>query len=545
MKLFSTDSTRRNGNGREDLDERLAEASRLMRQSLDTEEAIRISAEALRDALHPGRISFWLTLGDERPRLAHCSDPDVSTESETQLPQLVAECIRRKKPTANPLYAGFAVPLIAPRTGFLGAIHLDALGSDSDQQQFVEALAREASLALETANLYERAVSEKEKSEAILARVGDAVVVTDTRGTVLQWNYAAERITGCEAARAVGGSCGQLLGFRDGDRKLDCSNGCALLSSPARRDPALGQELWREGSDGRRQPLLASVEVVRDRIGVVSEVVHSFRDITRLKEADEAKTLFLATASHELKTPLTVLRGFSEMLLRERDWTDEERRKALEAIERRTLELGRIVERILLSSRIEAGQTKVSTRELDVVPIVRERVEALRAASERDFVLSCEETAPAIADGEALTIVIDHLLDNAVKYSPEGGPIEVSVRNEKAWIETTVVDRGVGMDAEQAARCFDKFWQAESSDVRRFGGTGIGLYIVRSLVQAMGGEVNVSSEPGAGASFTFALKRVGVELPPAEPEEEEPQPGLGEPSVIREFMRQIGIPARR
>jgi hypothetical protein len=100
------------------------------------------------------------------------------------------------------------------------------------------------------------------------------------------------------------------------------------------------------------------------------------------------------------------------------------------------------------------------------------------------------------------------------------------------------------MDAEQAARCFEKFWQAEAGDTRRFGGTGIGLYIVRSLAEAMGADVDVSSAPGSGSTFTLALVRAGVSPPTTAPPAPAPPP-VGEPSVIREFMRQIGIPERR
>jgi signal transduction histidine kinase len=148
-----------------------------------------------------------------------------------------------------------------------------------------------------------------------------------------------------------------------------------------------------------------------------------------------------------------------------------------------------------------------------------------------------------LADKEAVTTIVDHLLDNAVKYSPDGGLIEATARANDSWVELCVADHGIGMDAEQAAHCFEKFWQAESSDVRRFGGTGIGLYIVRSLAEAMGGEIGVESAPLRGSTFVVRLVRAGT-TPPAETVTDQ-APGVGEPSVIREFMRQIGIPRAR
>lgn len=376
------------------------------------------------------------------------------------------------------------------------------------------------------------------KAEAILARVADAVIVTDAGGWTVQCNPAAERLLAGSADQIAGRSCAEVLGLHVGERPLDCSARCALL---ALADPAggvLGHETWRVDASGRRRPILANAEAVVDAAGRTVEVVHSLRDVTRIKEAEEAKTLFLATASHELKTPLTVIKGFADTLLAFEDLDRERQRAALEAIRIRADQLARIVDRLLLSSRIEAGRVQVTLTSLEVPPLLDERVRALWAATGRRVDLEVEEPIPAaIADPQALITVIDHLLDNALKYSPGGEPVTVGVHAVDGAVVVEVADRGIGMDEEQAARCFEKFWQAESSDVRRFGGTGIGLYIVRSMVEAMGGQLTVRSAPGAGSTFAVSLP---TELPeePADPRD------AGEATSIREFMRQIGVPAR-
>ncbi|MGH2720346.1 MAG: PAS domain-containing sensor histidine kinase, partial [Actinomycetota bacterium] len=382
-------------------------------------------------------------------------------------------------------------------------------------------------------------------SEAILERVADAVVVTDARGVITDWNRAAQLIAGQSAAAAVGRSCAEVLGLRLGETGLDCSHGCALLAAGA--DPILGVEAWRPRGDGRRQPLLASVSGVTDADGTVVQIVHSLRDITKLKEADEAKTLFLATASHELKTPLTVIKGFAETLLRVPGWDPAQREEGLSAIARRAGDLSRIVNRLLLSSRIEAGRVEVEIAEVCLEPILEERVHALRAASGRDVELEVPDALPVVrADVDAFTTILDHLLDNAVKYSPDGGAVTVTATPGTALVRVSVADEGIGMDDEQAARCFEKFWQGETGDARRFGGTGIGLFIVHSLAEAMGADVTVASEPGRGTTFTLALPRADArDARTAAPPAELALPAaVGEPSVIREFMRQIGIPER-
>ncbi|HWI04574.1 MAG TPA: HAMP domain-containing sensor histidine kinase, partial [Acidimicrobiales bacterium] len=208
-------------------------------------------------------------------------------------------------------------------------------------------------------------------------------------------------------------------------------------------------------------------------------------------------------------------------------------------IERRSVELTKIIDRLLLSSRIEAGRVDLTLAPTDMAPLLWERAEALAAATDRTISVKVPGDLPAVhGDAQACVTVVDHLLDNAIKYSPGGQPVEVEMRGAGDDVVLTVTDAGVGMDAEQAARCFDKFWQAESTDVRRFGGTGIGLYIVRSLVEAMHGDIAVSSVPSAGTTFTVSLRRALAEAPHGGV-----TPGT-EPSVIREFMRQIGVPMR-
>ena len=340
----------------------------------------------------------------------------------------------------------------------------------------------------------------QQKAETILARVADGIVVTDGLGIVLEANPAGERLMG---HAVVGVACGRALGLHEGEREFDCYTGCPLLDGPD-ADAGAGREVWRDLPDGRRQPLLASAFAVSDERGGV-EVVHSFRDITRLKEADEAKTLFLATASHELKTPVTVIAGFAETILAYPTMPPERRAEAVEAIRRRAMELSSIVDRLLLSSKIEGGRVQVDIHPVDVRTLLVERSNAFQDASGRHIVtLVNGETLVAEADPLALQTVIDHLLDNAVKYS-DGGPVVIAGRRRSGMIEIAVSDIGIGMDEEQARHCFDKFWQAESTDVRRFGGTGIGLYIVSSLVDAMSGTISVETAVGRGSTFTVSL----------------------------------------
>ena len=375
------------------------------------------------------------------------------------------------------------------------------------------------------------------RAATILDHVREAVVVTDAGGTVRQLNGAArDLIAGSATDEVAGRRCEQLLGLHAGERALDCGSGrCQLLAAPALRanDPR-DVELWRQLPDGRRQPLLASVSIVRSSTGEVTELVHSLRDITTLKQADEAKTLFLATASHELRTPLTVIGGFAELLLTSETMDDETRTLALKAVKARVDQLASIVDRLLLSSRIEAGRATVRPEPTDIVPLLRERAASLEQATGRRVTVQVagSDLPPAAADPVAVATVIDHLLDNAVKYSPDGQVVSIEGWCDGDTVAFDVVDHGIGMSTSERARCFDKFWQAETTDGRRFGGTGIGLYVVRALVESMNGTVNVDSSPGWGSRFVVALRRA----------DETAAGAGGERLMIREFMRQLGVP---
>ncbi|HET9769604.1 MAG TPA: EAL domain-containing protein [Acidimicrobiia bacterium] len=195
------------------------------------------------------------------------------------------------------------------------------------------------------------------------------------------------------------------------------------------------------------------------------------------------------------------------------------------------------------SGRLELGP-------VDLSALLAERVAAMRPATRAPIVVQAPPVlAEAFADAGAARKVLDHLLGNALKYSPDDRPVVVSAAADTRFVRISVADYGIGMTADEAARCFEPFWQADHT-VRsgaggpELGGAGVGLYIVRSLVEAMGGHVAVRSAKGAGSTFTFALPRSAREAQRAGREGALP-PGMGEDSSIREFMRQIGVPSRR
>jgi signal transduction histidine kinase len=379
-----------------------------------------------------------------------------------------------------------------------------------------------------------RARYHEARATLIVDHLAEAIVVTGPGGRIRQYNAAADRLL---APAAGPGTCDAMLDLRVGGRRLDCATGCALLRLEA-GDPGGIEAVACSGSD-RPVPVMVSVAEIPGADGEVAEHLHTLRDITKLKQADEAKTLFLATATHELKTPVTVIAGFLKTIATP-GVSDEMRTTAIDVMRRRADELSGIIERILLASRIESGRLTVDVIPTDVAQVAGERVDALASSSGRAISLTTADSLPAaLAEDTALATVLDHVIDNACKYSPPDTPVRVSVDVDDDHVVLVVRDVGYGMTAEEAARCFDRFWQADSSSRRQAGGTGIGLYIVRSLVESIGGSITVESAVGEGTAFTVRLPRADVR--PSTPDTGGAEAPPPQPSIVREFMRQIGV----
>jgi signal transduction histidine kinase len=242
------------------------------------------------------------------------------------------------------------------------------------------------------------------------------------------------------------------------------------------------------------------------------ELVIDFRDVTAAKELEEAKDLFLATTSHELRTPITVVQGFASTLASRWDQlADSERRDAVRIIAERAGSLSRLVEQLLLGSRAGADQLPVSNGPFDLGAVLRGAVIAFQPLSDKHHVVAGipADLPAASGDTMATDIIIGQLLENAIKYSPDGGAISVKAQVTGGaggdWIEVTVEDEGIGIADGDHERIFDRFFQGEAGDRRRFGGVGIGLFIVRRLAEAQNGEISASSRPSGGTAMCLRL----------------------------------------
>jgi len=400
------------------------------------------------------------------------------------------------------LAAGYAAYLGVPLSGPGGALAgvLAVYGRRprmwrAEEVEALLALAANTSAALANAELYSRVSLEKERSVAILANIADGIVAVDRDGEVVLWNAAAEEITGVPQEEAIGRTTVQVLQRQLESGEDEAHSGQRLVSLMRG-----GEEVW----------LSLSEAIMRDPLGAVAGRIFAFRDISADRMVEQVKSDFVAAVSHELRTPLTSIYGFAETLLRQDvPFGEEERRTFLGYIASESGRLTEIVDQLLNVARLDAGDLQVERGRIDVGSVVSEVVETAEESSvmngHRFQVDLPDEPLAAEADPDKVRQVFNILLENALRYSPQGGTVTVGARRTADRVEVRVADEGMGIPTAERERIFRKFYRAESAARDGAAGTGLGLFIAKELVTAMGGRIWVDSTEGEGSSFAFEL----------------------------------------
>ena len=350
--------------------------------------------------------------------------------------------------------------------------------------ELLELFAGHAGVVVGNAVSYSEVDKQRKHERAVIEASADGIAVLDRDGIVQQWNPAARQITGLDADEVIGRPLPFALPAPDAEPTIQVESGTWLN--------VLYSEI--EGHD---------------------EVVVDFRDVTEAKSLEAAKDLFLSMTSHELRTPITVVHGFARTLVNRWDKLgDADRRQAVSIIAERAQTLGQLVDNLLYSRTMPDGLA-VTNEPFDLGRLLRGAVEGFRGVSEHHSVeLELLDDLPeALGDAMATDIIVGQLLENAVKYSPGGGTVTVRAGVEDELIVVTVEDDGVGIPTGDRERVFERFVQGDAGDRRRFGGLGLGLYIVRRLARAQHGEVTAHARADApGTSMRFTLPRASHTL---------------------------------
>jgi len=509
----------------------LAEASDLLSSSLDSHHALRQLAQ-----LAVPRLADWCAIdiagenGEiERLAVAH-QDPDkVRWAYELQEryppnlddPHGVPQVLRSGEPEFFPqipnelieeaigedeelrrivdqlgLRSTICVPLTA-RGRTLGALTLIAAETHppytgADLELALE-LARRSAVAVDNARLYSEAEKGANAAQA-LAYVADGVVLLDRERIVRHWNPAATAITGVSEAQALGKSVDNVV--------------------PAWGALTSHVPLSRPGAPGSRPVTVPLVLEGRELWVAVSGVdfgegtVYALQDVTGEHVLEKTRSDFVATASHELRTPLAAVYGAVRTLRRDDvELSDEDHTAFLDMIESEAVRLASIVDQILLAGQLDANALELSISESNPTEIAAGVIESASLHLPEGITLSLngDGVASIPCDENKLRQVLVNLVDNAIKYSPEGGEVALRLQRDSRGCLIEVSDEGLGIPGSELERIFEKFYRLDPQQLQGVGGSGLGLYICRELVERMHGKLSVESQPGVGSRFTVAL----------------------------------------
>jgi PAS domain S-box-containing protein len=512
--------------------EGLQRATHALATSLDVNQALPVFLAEARIGFEARAVQLVRFTGKDAPPTVHtCTDRDGGTYDVAVGPHELAELLAvtltqpahlsldtvasdiaaaleetgHQRAVAVPLRAG------ADTTGML--LLYDRVGMEgfeAGELSVGAALARELVSFLERVALIQAIDEERNKLADILGSTSDGILTVDADGLVTSWNQGLAVMTGYSAEEMVGTRHIGLLRTRDAagrdvlvERWIDdCApaTGAVVLPTELQIVTADGDTVWLSCSYSR----IPAAEQSRDVLVVVA------RNVTQARELEKLKDDFVAVVSHELRTPLVPIKGWAQTLINRGDrLTDDQRRTAVQSILSQAQKLESLVLNILEASRIESGRVD-GDGAADVGAIAKRIVDDTVAARPDRVVRMPAPATPCQVYGSAVWVerAVSNLIANAVKYSPDEEPVDVTVRLDGDDVVVSVTDRGPGIAAEAQDRIFERFERLE--ETRTQTGTGLGLYITRRLARAMGGDVSVSSVPGAGSTFLLRLPAVKV-----------------------------------
>lgn len=355
--------------------------------------------------------------------------------------------------------------------------------------------------------LLKQVQTERDTVATILLAAADGVMVVDRDRRVERINPALQEMSGWTEYRAKGRYCEDVFGCRV-DGRLSCGDRCPFSKVFEEAEP-LRDHSFQFGATGEDPRWISGAYgPVRDDKGEIVLAVGAFRDITKSKEIEQLQHDFVSIVSHELRGPLTAIKGFIKTLLKKQDrLPPETQQDFLETINQQADRLNQLVEDLLNVSRIESRRLKMTLTDVDLAGMAKMLLADFQTKwGDHQITIEAETGLPAVrADEKKVEEILINLIDNAVKYSPAGGPVKVSMWTSHESVEVAIEDSGIGMAPEDTMKLFQKFHRIATTETQDIGGTGLGLYIVKSLVEAHGGNIIVTSAPGVGSTFTFSL----------------------------------------
>ena len=408
------------------------------------------------------------------------------------------------------LMASVAIPLIV-RKQVVGVLFIfrNYMGVfSSNDKKLLQSFADQAAIAVRNAQLYTQLRHEERRTVALIDSVADGILILGSDHTIEHCNPAFTRMLGVSADQIRGKAHEEVI------RLTKQKDGLNLEQAEAGGWPLTpNATLYVEGDLERPDRLPLPVGVTYAPLlsaeGNLLNVIASVRDITRFREAEELKSTFISVVSHELKTPVALIKGYVSTLRREdARWDREIVQDSLEVIEEEADRLTELIDNLLDASRLQAGALSMNLSDVAMNVLAERIAERFRTQTNRHTIgVEFSDNFPVIlGDEDRLGQVLSNLVSNAIKYSRSGGKIMISGQTRPKQVIICVRDDGPGIAVDDIPHIFDRFYRASDAS-KTTKGAGLGLYLARAVIEAHGGRIWVDPKPGDGARICFSLPR--------------------------------------
>lgn len=504
----------------------LLEISRAITQELNLDSLLAriltISIEML--AGQAGLIALWeerggwtvaASIGVATPFLRYLESllGQISNQNDPSLMDLseINHVVQQLTRTASfGLLTGVGLPLVVRRRviGLIFIFRNYAGVFSSNDRALLESFADQAAIAVYNAQLYTQVSREKQRLDAILDSAADGILIIAADHRIERCNPAFVRMAGIPQDAIIGRRHEDIVVLvkQKDEMTLEKAEAGGWPLTP-------NATLYVEGDLKRPNspplPVGITYAPLLNQEGSLVGIIATIRDITRFREADELKTTFISVISHELKTPVALIKGYVSTLRREdAHWDPSIVQDSLEVIEEEADRLTELIENLLDATRLQAGVLSINLADVALGPLIERIVAKFRTqTTQHNFVIDLPQDLPVImADENRLSQLISNLLSNAIKYSPEGGEIRISGQERAEQIVICVSDEGCGISPEDIPYVFDRFYRSDMAK-RTTKGAGLGLYLARAVVEAHGGHIWIDPKTDKGTRICFSLPK--------------------------------------
>jgi PAS domain S-box-containing protein len=436
--------------------------------------------------------------------------PGHEEPSRLELPEINRLLQGLTRATSLGLLTGVALPLIA-RNRVIGLLFIfrNYLGVFStNDKALLQSFADQAAIAVQNAQLYTQISKEEQRLATLLDSLADGILILSPDHTIEHCNPALTRMLGVPSEQILGARHEDIVHWekqKDGPSLEQAEAGGWPLTSNA----TLYVEGDLERPDKPALPVGVTYAPSISSEGTLLNIIASIRDISRFREADELKSTFISVISHELKTPVALIKGYVSTLRREdASWDREIVKDSLEVIEEEADRLTELIENLLDASRLQAGALSINLSDVSIDVLTKRIAERFLTQSTRHSIeVDFPDNFPVIlGDEERLAQVFSNLISNAIKYSPEGGKIRIRGQVHPNQVVICISDEGPGIAVGDIPHVFDRFYRS-SDATRTTKGAGLGLYLSKAVIEAHGGRIWVDPKPGEGARICFSLPR--------------------------------------